>query len=211
LLIQEEAIAMGCECTNASARTEEERKTLRIALILNAAMFVIGMSAGLVSQSTGLLADALDMLTDAIAYGLALMAITRGLTFKRNAARWSGAVLVLLGAGIVAEVGRRWWWGSEPVGSVMMAYSVVSFAANLYVLMQLTKYRRGEVHLRASYICTRADVLANAAVFISGAIVAVTGFRLADLLVGFAIGLYVLKEAIEILREASESAEEVKP
>ena len=103
---------MGCECTNASARTEEEHKTLRIALILNAAMFVIGMSAGLVSQSTGLLADALDMLTDAIAYGLALMAITRGLTFKRNAARWSGAVLVLLGAGIVAEVGRRWWWGS---------------------------------------------------------------------------------------------------
>src|SRR5260370_17513976 len=102
------------------------------------------------------------MLTDAIAYGLALMAITRGLTFKRNAARWSGAVLVLLGAGIVAEVGRRWWWGSEPVGSVMMAYSVVSFAANLYVLMQLTKYRRGEGHLRATYICPPPAVLPHA-------------------------------------------------
>jgi hypothetical protein len=93
-------------------------------------------------------------------------------------------VLVLPGAGIVAEVGRRWWWGSEPMGSVMMAYSVVSFAVNVYVLTLLTRYRRGEVHLRASYICTRADVIANLAVFISGGIVALTGLRLADLIVG---------------------------
>ena len=201
---------MNCECTNVSARKEEERKTLRIALLLNVGMFVIGTTAGFLAQSTGLLADALDMLTDAIAYVLALMAITRGPEFKKNAARWSGAVLVLLGAGIVAEVGRRWWRGSEPMGSVMMAYSVVSFAVNVYVLTLLTRYRGGEVHLRASYICTRADVIANLAVFISGGIVALTGLRLADLIVGLAIGVYVLKEAVEILREANEAVEEAK-
>ena len=42
-------------------------------LSLNAAMFVIGMAAGLLAQSIGLLADALDMLTDATAYVLALI------------------------------------------------------------------------------------------------------------------------------------------
>jgi len=62
---------------------------------------------------------------------------------------------------------RRWFFGSEPIGLVMMGYSAVSFAVNLYVLMRLAKFRDGEVHLRASYICTRADVLANIAVFIS--------------------------------------------
>ncbi|TAM08113.1 MAG: cation transporter [Paraburkholderia sp.] len=168
-------------------------------------MFVIGMLAGWHAQSTGILSDALDMLTDAAAYALALMAFTRGMAFKRNAARWTGGILVLLGAGIIAEVIRRWYSGSEPIGMVMLAYSVVSFAVNLYVLMQLAKYRRGEVHMRASYICTRADVLANIAVFVSGGIVLATGFRAVDLLVGFVIGLYVLKEAVEILREANEA------
>jgi cation diffusion facilitator family transporter len=198
---------MSCDCSNVSAKTEAERKALRIALGLNATMFVVGIVAGIVAQSTGILSDALDMLTDAFAYALALVAITRGPAFKANAARWSGWILVLLGAGILAEVVRRWYSGSEPVGSVMLVYSVVSFAVNLYVLMQLTRYRHGEVHLRASYICTRVDVLANVAVFISGGLVLVTGYRAVDLLVGFAIGLYVLKEAIEILREANESAD----
>lgn len=191
---------MNCNCSQVTAKSEEERKTLRVALSLNAGMFLIGTAAGFFAQSTSLLADALDMLTDAIAYGLALMAISRGAVFKKHAARWSGVVLVLLGIGIIGEVVRRWFAGSEPVGPVMMVYSIASFAVNLYVLMQLAKYRRGEVHLRASYICTRADVLANIAVFVSGAIVSATGWKSVDLIVGFVIGSYVLKEAIEILQ-----------
>ena len=195
---------MTCECTQASAKTETERKTLRIALSLNTMMFVVGITAGLLAQSTGLLADALDMLTDAVAYALALMAISRGPTFKRNAARWTGGVLALLGAGIVAEVVRRWFYGSEPVGLVMMAYSAISFAVNLFVLTQLAKFRQGQVHINATYICTRADVLANIGVFVSGTIVTLTGLRAVDLIAGFAIGVYVVKEAVEILREAAE-------
>ena len=195
---------MSCECAQTSAKTEAERKTLRIALSLNATMFVVGITAGMLAESTGLLADALDMLTDAIAYTLALMAISRGPEFKRNAARWTGGVLVLLGAGIVAEVVRRWFHGSEPVGLVMMVYSAISFAVNLFVLTQLAKYRLGQVHINATYICTRADVLANLGVFVSGAIVTLTGLRVVDLIAGFAIGVYVVKEAVEILREAAE-------
>jgi cation diffusion facilitator family transporter len=194
---------MSCDCSKASANTQAERKTLRIALGLNAVMFAFGILAGVWGDSTGILSDALDMLTDAVAYALALMAVSRGQVFKANAARWSGCVLVLLGGGIMVEVGRRWVSGSEPVGIVMLAYSMVSFAVNLYVFSQLAKYRRGEVHLRASYICTRADVLANIAVFISGGVVLVTGFSMMDLIVGLAIGAYVLKEAVEILREAN--------
>ncbi len=196
---------MSCDCAKACANTSAERKTLRVALALNLTMFVIGTIAGLLAESTGLLADALDMLTDAITYGLALMAISRGMAFKKNAARWSGGILVLLGIGIILDVVRRWFFGSEPVGSVMMVYSTVSFAVNLYVLTQVAKFHRGEVHLRASYICTRADVIANLAVFSSGGIVAVTGLSIVDLIIGSLIGLYVLKEAVEILVEAKEA------
>ena len=196
---------MSCDCVKACANTSAERKTLRVALALNLTMFVIGTIAGLLAESTGLLADALDMLTDAITYGLTLMAISRGLAFKKNAARWSGGILVLLGFGIILDVVRRWFFGSEPIGSVMMVYSTVSFAVNLYVLTQVAKFHRGEVHLRASYICTRADVIASLAVFTSGGIVAVTGLSIVDLIIGSLIGLYVLKEAVEILIEAKKA------
>lgn len=199
---------MSCECSQVGGDTAEERTTIKVALALNLAMFFVGIIAGWFAQSTGVMSDALDMLTDAAAYALALMAFTRGLAFKKNAARWTGGILVVLGAGIVIEVIRRWYSGSEPVGTVMLVYSVVSFFVNLYVLMRLAKYRRGEVHMRASYICTRADVLANIAVFISGGVVALTGYGLVDLVVGFAIGIYVLKEAVEILHEAGEARAE---
>ncbi len=71
------------------------------------------------------------------------------------------------------------------------------------MLAGLAKFRKGEIHLRASYICTRADVLANIAGFVSGGLVLFTGVGILDLLVGFAIGLFVLKEAAEILGEAA--------
>ncbi len=195
---------MVCECTKVEAKTEGEQRILRTALVLNASMFVIGMAVGLWAQSTGILADALDMLTDAIAYWLGLMAFSRGSAFKRLAARWSGIVLVILGVGIIIEVVRRYFIGSEPIGLVMMAYSGLSFGVNLYVLSRLAVFRQGEVHLRATYLFTRADVIANVALFLTGAIVAATGLQLVDLLLGFGIGLYVLREAFGILRQANE-------
>lgn len=195
---------MTCECTKIEATTEKEQTTLKIALALNATMFIVGMTAGWWAQSTGLIADALDMLADASAYALALLAVTRGELFKRNAARWSGSLLLILGAGIIFDVARRYLFGSEPQGIVMMIFSIVSLAVNVIVLRLLSKFQHGEVHLRATWIFTRVDVLANLGVFASGLVVWTTDQRIADLAVGLAIGVYVVKEAIGILREAGQ-------
>ncbi|MFL9888260.1 cation transporter [Paraburkholderia sediminicola] len=198
---------MSCDCGHTSANTEKERKTLRIALGLNATMFVVGMAAGLWAQSSGLMADALDMLTDATAYGLGLMAVTRGLRFKQYSARWTGATLMLLSAGIVADVIRRFWFGSDPLGAAMVGFSILSLCVNVTVLRMLAQYREGEVHMRASWICTRADVVANFGVLASGLVVLASGWRYADLVVGIAISMYVAKEAVEIWQQARDSGE----
>lgn len=176
---------------------------MRIALVLNATMFVVGMAAGLWAQSSGLMADALDMLTDATAYGLSLMAVRRGVRFKQYSARWTGLTLFLLSAGILVDVGRRLLFGSEPLGVAMIIFSLLSLCVNVTVLRMLARYREGEIHLRASWLCTRADVIANVGVFTSGVVVLATGWRHADLIVGVAIASYVAKEAVEIWREAS--------
>jgi Co/Zn/Cd efflux system component len=87
----------------------------------------------------------------------------------------------------------------------MMAVAFVSFLVNANVLRMLGRYREGEVHLRATWIFTHVDVIANVGVMLSGLLVLLTGSRFPDLVVGGAIGIYVIKEAIEILGEAHEA------
>lgn len=193
-----------CGC-HYEARSANERRVLRIALGLNAAMAVVGGLAGWIADSTGLLADALDMLSDASAYAIGLVAIGRTARFKTNAAYASGTVLLLLGLGVLVEVGRRALFGSEPVGGWMIGIALLSLAVNMTVLRMLTPLRHGDVHLRASWIFTRADVVANIGVVISGVLVALTHARYPDLIIGTLIGLYVVREAFEILSEAREA------
>ena len=83
--------------------------------------------------------------------------------------------------------------------------ALLSLVVNMTVLRMLTPLRTGDVHLRASWIFTRADVVANIGVVISGVIVALTNSRYPDLIIGTAIGLYVVREAFEILSEAREA------
>jgi Co/Zn/Cd efflux system component len=194
-----------CGCRTGDVVTQRERRTIAIALSLNAAMFVIGTTAGLIARSNALLADALDMLADSAAYGIALLAIGRTAAFKRCAAIASGLILATLGAGVVADAVRRALVGGEPDGWIMALTAVVSLIVNASVLKMLAPYRKGEVHLRAAWIFTRADVIANLGVISAAVLVLATTSRVPDLLVGAAIGLYVLKEAIEILREASQA------
>lgn len=190
-----------CGCRHEPKGTEE-RRVLWIALALNAAMAVVGAVGGWIGESTGLLADALDMLSDATAYAVGLVAIGRSSRFKANAAYASGGILLLLGLGVLAEVGRRAIVGSEPASGWMISIALLSLIVNMTVLRLLTPLRVGDVHLRASWIFTRADVVANVGVVVSGLLVAFTGTRLPDLVIGTLIGLYVIREAFEILAEA---------
>ncbi|ABM95311.1 cation transporter [Methylibium petroleiphilum] len=190
-----------CGCHH-EAKNAQERKILRIALVLNAAMAVVGGVAGWIAESTGLLADALDMLSDATAYAIGLIAIGRTARFKANAALLSGSVLLLLGLGVLVEVGRRVLYGAEPLSGWMMGTALVSLAVNFTVLRMLAPLKSGEVHLRATWLFTRADVVANLGVILAGALVWWLASPYPDFVIGTLIGLYVIKEAVEILGDA---------
>ena len=180
-----------------------ERRVLGMALALNAAMFVVGLVAGLVGDSLGLVADSLDMLADAGAYGLGLAAIGRAAQFKTRVARLSGVLLLLLGSGVMIDAIRRAAGGSEPESGIIMITALASLAVNAYVIRTLTRFRRGEVHLRAAWLFTPGrrrrehwcDLRRTPAVM-------ATGSAVPDLVAGVAIGLYVMSEALGILRGA---------
>ena len=191
-----------CGCEAPEVRTAQERRVLRIALALNAAMAVIGGLAGWIAQSTGLLADALDMLADATAYAIALMAIGRSVLFKVRAATLSGTILLVLGVGVLFEVSRRLTYGAEPLSEWMIGTALLSLVVNFTVLRLLAPMKSGDVHLRATWIFTRADVVANLGVILAGVLVLVLNKPHPDFVIGALIGLYVIKEAIEIIRDS---------
>ena len=198
-----------CGCHH-EAKSAQERRILTIALVLNAAMAVIGGVAGWMGQSTGLLADALDMLSDATAYAIGLVAIGRGARFKANAAWLSGSVLLMLGLGLLLEVGRRVFQGAQPLSGWMIGTACLSLVVNLTVLRLLAPLKSGEVHLRATWIFTRADVVANVGVIVAGILVLVLASPYPDYVIGTLIGLYVIKEALEILSDARNARSESK-
>jgi cation diffusion facilitator family transporter len=194
-----------CGCSPPPLESAAQRRALWIALALNAAMFVLEVSAGILVNSTGLVADGLDMLSDAAVYAIALVAIGNSARFKANAAMFSGVALLFLGFGLLLEVVRRIFEGGAPEGLWMIGISTAALAVNIVVLRFLSRQRSEDVHMRAAWIFTRADVIANAAVILSGLAVLATGLRYFDLIVGAAIGAYVIREAFEIIREARQA------
>ena len=113
-------------------------------------------------------------------------------------------LLLFLGVGVLVEVALRVMSGETPHGAWMIIVAALALIVNVTVLRLLSKQRQ-EVHIKATQIFTRVDVIANAATILSGLAVLVTGLRYFDLVVGAAIGLYVVKEALEILNDAKEA------
>lgn len=198
----------GCGCNGgcgADLRADEaaERRVLTVVLVLNAAMFFIEGAAGWWAESSGLMADALDMFADAAVYALALSAVGRLAARKRSAARLSGALQLALGLGVLADVVRRALVGSSPHPPIIGAVGLLALAVNVAALVLLQRHRRGEVHMRASWIFTRNDVIANLAVLAAGGLVAATGAAWPDLATGAALGLLVVHGGVTILRDSA--------
>lgn len=191
---------MSCGCSAETSRLE--RKTLWILLLINGLMFVIEVVAGWLAESTGLLADSLDMFADASVYGVALMAVGRSQILQVRAARASGWIQIMLGLGVLVEVARRLVAGSEPVSTLMIAVGAAALAANVLCLLLLAKHRDGGIHMKASWIFSTNDVIANSGVIISGALVMWLGSRWPDLIIGTIVSSLVIWGGYRILREA---------
>ncbi|MEG3876501.1 cation transporter [Microcoleus sp. herbarium7] len=184
------------------AKNAAERKTLRILLLINGTMFVVGIVAGVLAHSTALVADSLDMFADASVYTMSLYAVGKSAHHKNRAATLSGIFQITLAVMVVIDVIRRFVWGSAPESGWMMAMAFLALIANSYGLYLLSKHRKGEVHMRASWIFTQNDVIANFSVIVAGFLVTLFNSRFPDLIVGFGIASLVVWGGISIIRDA---------
>jgi Co/Zn/Cd efflux system component len=192
-----------CGC-HMEVDAQADRTVLYVLIGINGAMFLGELAAGFVFASAGLIADSLDMLADASVYAVSLIAVGRSIGHKIRAAVLSGVLQIGLGCGVFIEVVRRLFFGSQPESMAMMLVGGLALAANLVCLALLSKHREGEVHMRASWIFSVNDVLANLGVIVSGFLVALTRSNIPDLAIGTIISILVVRGGKKILTEAQQ-------
>lgn len=189
----------GCEVT---LKNNEQKRVLYWLLAINAVLFVAEFGIGWFAQSTALIADSLDMLADAVVYAIGLYAVGRAAHHKARAAMLSGYFQMALGLLITADIVRRAYVGSEPASGLMMVMGSVALVGNVICLVLIQKHRHGDVNMRASWIFSSNDVIANAGVIVSGALVGWLNARWPDMVIGCIIVVIVLRGAQMILKDA---------
>ena len=182
----------------------QQKNVLRQVLLWNFALFAgLGM-AGWAADSSALLANALDNGSDAAVYLLSYLAIERRPVWKRGAATVSGVMLLIFAVAVLADVVRRWMYGAEPLGPVMIGLAVVAASINLWCLVLLRRTRSDDVNMKAAETFSFNDFISNGGVIVAGVLVLWLGTSWPDLLAGALIAAVAFKGGIEILQSVRE-------
>ena len=182
--------------------TQTERRTLFVVLVLNTAMFLAEFSAGLLAGSTALVADSLDMLADATVYGLGLFALGRASHWRARAAFASGLFQLALGLGVGVEAGVKLFAERLPDTAAMGVFGVIALLVNGICFLLLSRYRDGDINLRATWVCSRNDIFGNLGVLLAAALVTWLDSHWPDIVIGLMIAAVVVRSAVRVVRES---------
>lgn len=185
-----------------AARDRRFRRVLWAALVINGAMFLVEIAAGLLAGSVSLQADALDFLADAANYGISLFVLGMALRYRAMAALAKGATMAVLGLWVLGSTVWHAVAGTLPDAATMGAVGGAALVANAAVFGLLWAYRRGDSNMRSVWLCSRNDVVGNVAVLLAAAGVFGTGTGWPDVIVAAMMALLALQGAWVVLRLA---------
>jgi Co/Zn/Cd efflux system component len=191
------------ECCDVQEVADQQRWVLRTVLWVNAVMFLVESVAGVLARSTALFADSMDMLGDAVVYGFSLYVVSRGPAWQARAALLKGIVMAAFPAGVLVQAGLKIAYGLAPTVEVMGMVGLLALGANLLCLGLLRRRRGDDLNMRSAWVCSRNDVIGNAAVLLAAAAVAVTGSPWPDIVVGLTVAGIFSYSAIQVVCEAT--------
>ena len=190
-------------CENKSCAVEamkvKQSKTLKIVLAINIFLFVVVFTSGLIAQSTGLMSESLDDLGDAVTYALSLFVIYKSNQAKARVALFKG-LLILIGAlFVLSQVIQHIIDHTTPIFEIMSAVGVIALLGNLTCLYLLTKHKDQDINMSSVWECSRNDIANNIAVIIASFIVWFTHTGWADILVGLALSIFLLRSSYKVM------------
>jgi cation diffusion facilitator family transporter len=197
-----------CHC-EVTPDTKFEIRILKIVLILNFSMFLIEFTVGIVSDSIALLADSLDMFADAFIYALSLFAIKQCEKWRVYAAFTSGVIQLILGIGIALSAIYRLILFTTPNFELMGIYGFLALIVNIISFVLLSRFKEGNINIRASWICSRNDIIANIGVLVAAVLVYYLDSGFPDILIGISIAVIVIVSSYDIIIESKQKAKEL--
>ena len=181
--------------------SDDYRRRLVAVIVINAAMFVVEMTAGQLSGSQALKADALDFVADSVTYGASLAVIGMALRTRSLVAIAKGASLLLMGLWIFGATLYRVLYQGVPEAEVMGIVGLLALVANVVSVLLLVRYKDGDANIRSVWLCSRNDAIGNVAVMVAALGVWGTATGWPDLIVaGIMAGLF-LNSSVKILRQ----------
>ena len=196
----------------------EKRATI-IASIVATCLTLLKFIIGIASGSVAVLASAIDSLLDTLISIFNFFAIkkseekaTKEFQYGKGkvqaiAAVIEGVVITFSGLYIMYEAVQKGIHGNEttlltPAIIVMLISIVVTFALVRYLLSVAKK--TDNLVIKSDALHYQTDLWANSAVLLALAVVYFTGWEIVDAIFGFAIGVYIIYSAYEIIVEGIE-------
>jgi cobalt-zinc-cadmium efflux system protein len=208
---------MRADCVSLSSnRPAAPLPRLGLVLALTLLFMMVEAVGGWISGSLALLADAGHMLTDAGALGLTLLSAWIGLRPASHSKtygyqRWeilaaliNGAALFGIAGWVVVEAVQR-IQHPEPIRTdLFLIVAAGGLVVNLVSLGILHGIKDGNLNTRGAYLHVLGDVLGSVGALAAAAIIATTGWLLADPIVSIALSLLILVGAWRLMRESTD-------
>lgn len=194
-----------CEggCAPLAAGTSRRfKRALWIALVANAAMFLVEAGASWRAESTALLADAVDFLGDAANYAVSLLALAMGAVWRSRVALAKGWTMAGYGVVVLAAAAWNVLRGAQPEAATMAGVGLLALIVNLSVAVLLYAFREGDANMRSVWLCSRNDAIGNVAVMAAAAGVLGTGTIWPDVAVAGLLAVLSLTAARSVIAHA---------
>lgn len=188
---------------------------LILTMLLNFIITVAEIIGGILSGSLSLISDALHNFSDAVSVVLSFIAIK--LKDKRNsvkhtfglkraeilAAAINSSVLILISFYLFYEAALRFIEPNVIEADIMILVASIGLAANVGGTLLLRRDSKSSMNIKSSYLHLLSDAVSSIAVITGG--LAIYYFRIywIDPVLTIAIGIYIIRESLLILTEAT--------
>lgn len=194
-----------CGCTGDARRAHDDpayRQALWLVILLNLGFGLAEVVGGFLANSQALKADALDFIGDGSISLVGLIALSWTARARSQVALAQGLFLGLLGLAVIVLAIWRALHAEPPEAGLMGGIGVLALLVNVSAAVILSRFRDGDANVRAIWLFSRNDSLANVAVIVAAGLVALFGSAWPDIAVAGAIAILFLHSSITIVTDA---------
>lgn len=193
-------------CENKSCALEamkvKQSKVLKLVLLINVFLFCMTAFYGWAANSTGLMSESIDDFGDAVTYALSLYVIYKSNRMKARVAFIKGCLILAGALFVLTQVVRHLIDNTVPVFETMGMVAFIAMLLNLTCFLLLTKYREQDINMSSVWECSRNDILNNISIILASVLVWLTNLGWADIAVGMALSLLLLKSSFKVLKSS---------